>query len=221
MSHSSGRLLLIPFPCWRPHLRGPGGSFWQDNSFRSCRSTGWTWRLSPEICRFEKGIRRASSRRNRGESPPSADRTVPVPQKKVLVSPPFSQVGLHGIEPSTSALSVLAPSLPEVALTWGFVVSNRCCCPGVPHACQIGLVKCGRPPGPARVGAVATAHWRSTRSRVWVGVGRRPRGRLLVPEVVPIKAVDALTKGVVRTDQLFGSSGTYAASERSGRAPSY
>jgi hypothetical protein len=51
-------------------------------------------------------------------------------------------VGLAGIEPATSALSVLVPSRGDGALNWGFVVQNLCCCPHVPHPCQTGTVEC-------------------------------------------------------------------------------
>ena len=47
-------------------------------------------------------------------------------------------VGLGGIGPPTSALSVLRSSLFDAALTRGFVAPSLCCCTLVPHTCQIG-----------------------------------------------------------------------------------
>ena len=68
------------------------------------------------------------------------------PQARANTGPTSCQrVGLGGIEPPTSALSALVSSLAAVALTCGFVVPNLCCCPGVPHTCQIGRVKWGSP----------------------------------------------------------------------------
>jgi hypothetical protein len=89
MSQSSGRPSPIPLLCSCSHVRGPSGGFCRDGSLRSWRSTARPSCLSPGICRLERGIRRASSRRNRGESPPWADPTVPVAQRKALVNPQF------------------------------------------------------------------------------------------------------------------------------------
>jgi hypothetical protein len=140
MSHKSGRLLLIPFPCWRPHLRGPGGGFCPDGSPRSWGSMARRCRVSPRICPFETGIRRGSSRCDRDESPPWTTSTVLIPQEKSAGQPAILTGGARWNR--TTELGIIRETVTRFMTSHDAGIYPLSRCFVIPQSASEGLVGC-------------------------------------------------------------------------------